>query len=187
MLQTPQKPRPLPLPLCASPYSSGRTDGQSTLSQAGSPGPGGCQTPQRKTVAREPAPWLPRRSAPWLIREYGFRVVGSAQEVTSGDELFPCPTLGVTKMRACICVARQLQGDGQTSDTWRGQASRYPSCVSSRCADGRAIRSTLGDPEGGQRPRTGMRLEQSMARARLAARGLLDDVPTIDALTTGEP
>lgn len=103
---------------------------------------------------------------------------------------FHCFTLAA-EVEACRCVARQRASDvQQTNDTWRGQASEYPSCVTSRCAQGRAVREAL-DPSAevawrgvgpGGRFTPARRDVESLARAkaRQRAQGLLEEASTID-------
>lgn len=106
------------------------------------------------------------------------------------DATVECRTLKCT-LAACRCVARQMASDVQrTKDTWRGEASAYPHCVTDRCAQGRGVRAAL-DPSAGVTWRgagPGKRFEASRrdveavarARARQRAEGLLDEAPTID-------
>jgi hypothetical protein len=117
---------------------------------------------------------LPPR--PWLI---------------CGDSQFDCLALGCKGMCARVCVARQAASDAQrTRDTWRGQGFDHPSCVTEKCAQGRAIRAVL-DPThamrwrgAGPNARFGKgrsdAVEQYEARCRLEAVGLLAEVPTVD-------
>lgn len=117
-----------------------------------------------------------------------FRVVESAGQVTRQDDLFPCSTLHCSKVLARVCIARQRVGDIETRDTWRGQAARYPHCVTRRCAEGRLVRSRIGErPELAgdrrERPRVAgeaaavLPPQQRAAKRRLEAVGLLDEVP----------
>lgn len=128
----------------------------------------------------------------WL-EHYKFRLVDRPSEVRRADDLFPCKTLGVSRMLAGVCLARQQASEAsRTRDTWRGQAPRYPHCQTCLCADGRRIRAKIGGAAGSkQRPQTRQAAaaggwdsdlppEQRAARDRLAARGLLGDVPTLD-------
>jgi hypothetical protein len=125
---------------------------------------------------------LPER--PWRVRR---------------DTVVECLTLGSTRegkripalLPAHVCVARQLASECQrTKDTWRGEASAYPSCVTERCAQGRGIREAL-DPDASVKFRgagPGGRFErgrkdvakQHAAKARLRAKGLLEDVRVLD-------
>jgi hypothetical protein len=105
-----------------------------------------------------------------------------------------CVTLDCT-VPAHVCVARQLASDAQrTRDTWRGQGSEYPSCVTARCAQGRGIREALepgakvawrGEGPGGRLSRLRSDLpEQHAARTRLAVVGLTEAVSTVDGVAS---
>jgi hypothetical protein len=106
------------------------------------------------------------------------------------DTVFDCRALGC-QFTARICVTRQMASDLQrTKDTWRGEASIYPRCVTERCAQGRGIREALDPAAGvtwhgagpGKRFEPSRRdaVEVARARARLRACGALDEAPTID-------
>jgi hypothetical protein len=108
-------------------------------------------------------------------------------------DLVGCATLHAI-VPAHVCVARQLASEVQrTNDTWRGQGSSYPSCVTERCAQGRGIREAMdpgahvtwrGHGAGGRVEKRRSDLpEQYRARLRLAAVGLLDETPTIDRIS----
>lgn len=97
------------------------------------------------------------------------------------------------RVPAHVCVARQLASEVQrTEDTWRGEAGDYPHCKTEKCAQGRGIRVALdpchpvvwvGAGQGKRLTRGRSRsykASQMATRARLAAQGLLDDVPTMD-------
>jgi hypothetical protein len=111
------------------------------------------------------------------------------------DDVIDCRTLRC-KVPAHVCVMRQNVSQIQrTRDTWRGQASRYPHCMTERCAQGRGVRAALepdaqaawkgSGPAGlSERLRDDVE-EQRAARRRLEAAGLLDDVRTIDV--SGDP
>jgi hypothetical protein len=110
------------------------------------------------------------------------------------NDVVACVTLDCT-VPAHVCVARQLASDVQrTRDTWRGQGSEYPSCVTARCAQGRGIREALdrnatvawrGEGPGGRLSRLRSDLqEQHAARSRLALVGLLDDARTVDGVAS---
>jgi hypothetical protein len=114
-----------------------------------------------------------------------------------GQTIFPfvafrCDRLDGEVIPVHVCVARQAASDAQANRTnrERGQASDYPSCVTSLCATGRAMREAL-DPHGVirwrgagpngrfERGRRDAR-EQRAAFTRLQARGLLAPVPSLD-------
>ncbi len=105
---------------------------------------------------------------------------------------FDCVALSCRGMKVSVCVARQIASGAQrTRDTWRGQGSEFPTCVTERCAQGRAIReATSGWLERRPEPFLGNRrspavqraLNETRARRRLERVGLLGDVPTIDDL-----
>lgn len=116
------------------------------------------------------------------------------------DDLVPCAKLHARAMPARVCVMRQQisdvqrrshDADDRNRNRQRGTASDYPHCVTETCAQGRHRRAIL-DPmcqpwEGGAGPgkrfqRNRRQDEQEAARARLAAIGLLDTVPTLDGL-----
>jgi hypothetical protein len=113
------------------------------------------------------------------------------------DSQVACTTLRCT-LYASQCVARQKASDIQkTKDTWRGEASSYPHCVTEKCAQGRGVRTALdpaaqvdwrGAGPGGRFERSRRDVE-SVAAARAAQRavGLLDAPPTIDGpMRSGE-
>ena len=133
-----------------------------------------------------PTPELPQLVF-WIVDADGlperpWRILAS--------DLFRCRTLACF-VEARVCVARQLASDLQrTRDTWRGEASDYPHCVTAQCAQGRGIREAL-DPAAAVQWRgvgPGRRFVHARrdaasvakARARKRASGLLDDAPTID-------
>lgn len=104
------------------------------------------------------------------------------------DTPFDCKALGCKGLLARMCVARQRVSEMQrTNDTWRGEAPKYPSCQTERCAQGRGIRQAL-DVEvtwvgvgSGKRIEQGRRTgAQEAARRRLKLVGLLDQVRTLD-------
>lgn len=106
------------------------------------------------------------------------------------DSVVACTTLRCT-LYAAQCVARQKASDIQrTKDTWRGEASAYPHCVTEKCAQGRGVRAALdpaaqvawrGAGPGGRFERSRRDVEDvARARARQRATGLLDEVPSID-------
>jgi hypothetical protein len=109
---------------------------------------------------------------------------------------FHCFTLAA-EVEACRCVARQRASEVQkTQDSWRGQASEHPSCVTERCAQGRAVREAL-DPSvtvtfkgtgPGGRFTPARRDVESLARAkaRQRAQGLLEEASTIDGPVRAE-
>lgn len=111
------------------------------------------------------------------------------------DSEIDCRALGCS-LSAGVCVTRQLASQVQrTKDTWRGEASSYPTCVTERCAQGRGIREAL-DPAAGVSWRgcgPGGRFEPAKrggegvarAKARLGAVGLLDNVSTCDGPAEG--
>jgi hypothetical protein len=139
--------------------------------------------PKKPTATPEPialslwvldAPDLPPR--PWRV---------------GADYEFRCLTLGCD-VRAKTCVIRQLASAQQrTRDTWRGQGTDYPHCVTEDCAQGRGIREAL-DPEtklawrgAGLHGRFGQRrtsdvAAQQDAKRRLRVVGALDDISTLD-------
>lgn len=144
----------------------------------------------RARVYPEPAPEPCRpQLALWVVDDEGLP---PRPWLICGDTRFDCRALGCKNLPARICVARQAASDAQrTRDTWRGQGFDYPLCVSERCAQGRAIRAAL-DPTHAVRWRgagpngrfdrgRSDAVEQYEARQRLAAVGLLDEVPTVDA------
>lgn len=101
-----------------------------------------------------------------------------------------CSTLKCT-LYAAQCVARQQASDLQrTKDTWRGEASNYPHCVTEKCAQGRGVREALAPAErpswrgagpGGRFERSRRDVEDlARARDRQRRAGLLEGVPTID-------
>lgn len=111
-------------------------------------------------------------------------------EQLSPAAVFFCRRLRCT-LSARPCALRQSASDKQrTRDTWRGEAGEYPSCVTSRCAQGREVRAAVeaagqvswkGAGPGGRFCRDRHNLKaQHQARQRLARIGALDAVPTID-------
>ena len=112
-------------------------------------------------------------------------VAASPLEVREPGDSFPCMTLRC-RLPAGDCVARQEKSDGETQDRNRGQGARYPLCRTRLCGDGRWIRTKLGPWLGEERkPLDGWRDQlwrpgEEEARRGLAARGLLDVVPSMD-------
>ena len=110
-------------------------------------------------------------------------------------DFFECPKGGAL-LYARICVARQQLAERQVpapgkdakhhkGNAMRGVAPRFVFCRSTTCPDGRRIRMLLGELDGAPpRPRpdgwSEFPPEQRAAAARLAAVGLLEEVPKID-------
>jgi hypothetical protein len=106
------------------------------------------------------------------------------------DTVILCRALKAAVPAHC-CVARQQASDMQrTRDTWRGEASAYPHCVTERCAQGRGIREALdphasvtwrGAGPGGRIDRLrGGQAAQEAARKRMRLEGLLDEERILD-------
>jgi hypothetical protein len=108
-----------------------------------------------------------------------------------GDDYIECVALGCD-VPARVCVARQKASDAQrTKDTWRGEASEYPSCVTERCAQGRGVREALEPGEDlpwrgagpGKRFVSRRKTDcgpQQAARKRLQRSGMLDRERLLD-------
>lgn len=117
------------------------------------------------------APDLPPR--PWRIGpEFTFRCAALGSTVCAGD-----------------CVRRQQVSDLQrTRDTWRGEGSEYPACVTERCAQGRGIRLAVDADVHFRRVGPGKRQRalrsdlraQSVARKRMQTAGLLEEERILD-------
>ena len=128
-----------------------------------------------------------------LVTEPHVHAFADTRQLVLAFMEFRCERLNGQLVQAHVCVARQKASDIQrTQDTHRGEASEYPSCVSSQCAQGRAIRRAL-DPKarmtwvgagpGGrfQRERSRkVRSAQEAARARLERVGMLERPRTLD-------
>jgi hypothetical protein len=106
------------------------------------------------------------------------------------DDTFRCELLRCSGMRARWCVLRQLATDAQrTTQKSRGQGTDHPSCLSSTCTQGRAVREALegagltwrGAGPGGRFERLAEDVaKQEAARRRLRETGLLDEAPSMD-------
>lgn len=117
------------------------------------------------------------------------------EQLSPGSAIF-CRRLQCT-LSARVCALRQSASELQrTKDTWRGESSAYPSCVTSRCAQGREVRAAVeangpirwkGVGPGGRfcRDRHNLRA-QHQARQRLIRTGALGAVPTIDREPFGD-
>jgi hypothetical protein len=146
---------------------------------------------------RIPASDIERQRA----RSKGIPAAIAPALVRRPTDFFECPK-GGGALFARICVARQQLAERQTpspgkdkrhhkGNAMRGVAPRFVFCRSTSCPDGRRIRMILGELEDHQAGvRRGYTLRpdgwdqlppaQAAAAARLAAVGLLDEVPTMD-------
>lgn len=121
-----------------------------------------------------------------------FAACSTAQLVLAFMD-FRCERLNGEVLQAHVCVARQKASDLQrTKDSWRGEAGDYPTCVTVKCAQGRAIRAALdpdakdawkGSGAGGRivarRPREELAAQET-ARSAKARVGLLDEGRILD-------
>lgn len=141
----------------------------------------------RSVAYPQPRPFV--RAAPqlalWVSHGQGHLVPWRLHP----SDTFNCTSLSCRNMTVRACVERQAASEAQkTKDTWRGEASLYPSCTD-RCEQGITIRASLaptvtvrwlGAGPGKRFARAFSAQVQTGARRRWAAAGLLEPVPTID-------
>lgn len=133
---------------------------------------------------------LPGQLALWVVDAEGlperpWRLPDSTR--------FACRALACT-VTARECAFRQaVSAVSRTGDTWRGQASEFPSC-SARCAQGRGIAAALSPAtlaeireEAARHARhrgaelsPAQKAAQERARKRMEREGLLDPTPSLD-------
>lgn len=120
---------------------------------------------------------------------------GIEGQLALGFVTFNCTRLAVNGLPAHICVTRQKVTDAQrTQQASRGQGTDYPLCDSRTCEQGRRVRLAL-DPAGAVRWRgagpggrfakdrpAAEREAQRAVRERMRLAGMLDEVPTLDAM-----
>lgn len=144
---------------------------------------------RRALLASAPPGWEPAALRLWVVDADGLPPRPWRVRL---DDVVECATLGCD-VPAHICVTRQKASESQrTKDTWRGEASEYPCCVTERCAQGRGIREALEPQEvgaGWRREGPGKRWVsrrradrgvQEAARKRLKRSGLLEPERLLD-------